>query len=180
MVSDEECTTIYAFLVQAMRDEGLSEVVAEVEQEIEDLESVSSADLPPDVSESGTTPSRRRRPNKFLQAQESLPGLHTEAPMPGQLAPDPLMQRERIYTPQRRVLLLIDALAFAVADPVELGEVITRSLGQEKVLFGEEPGDKQAFLLSREEIAGHLDAARQLRRLLGELRQRIEQGEETR
>jgi hypothetical protein len=178
MLSDEECEAVYAFLAQTMKTSGLDDVIAEVEQEIQDLESASHADIPPDLYKHDTASSRRLKAKAKgrPQVQASLPGLDANLPMQGIEELDPLMQRERIYTPQRRVLMLIDALEFAVVDPVEIGEVITRSLKQDKILFGDESQDEHAFLLSANDIAEHLEAARSLRTLLEELRQRI-QGE---
>jgi hypothetical protein len=171
MFSDEECEKIYAFLAQAMKVLGLDAVIAEVEQEIEDLESVSSKDIdnlyPHDTASLGRSKAKRQ-----TQKQAVLPGLDVSSVL-GQGTPDfdPLTLRERLYTPRRRALLLVNALEFAVIGPVETGERIIRSLKQEKILFGNELHDEYYFTLMASAIDKHLRGAQSLRTHLEKLRQ---------
>ena len=178
MFSDEECEAIYAFLAQTMKTLGLDDVVAEVEQEIEDLESVLSADLV-GLSEHTSTSLRPSKAKKRPPPHQApLPGLDATLPVQDPQDPDLTTLRGRIYTPQRRALRLINALEFAVVGPVEIGDVIIRSLKQDKILFGDGSQNKHAFVLMASDITTHLFDAQSLRTQLEKLRQGI-RGENT-
>lgn len=176
MFSDEECEAIYAFLAQTMKALGLDDVVAEVEQEIEDLESVLSADLV-SLSEHSSLSLRPSKAKKRTPPHQA-PLLGLDAIPPDSQASDLATLRERIYTPQRRALRLINALEFAVIGPVEIGDMIIRSLKQDKILFGDGSRDKPAFVLMAPDITSHLFDAQSLRTQLEKLRQGI-RGERT-
>ncbi len=172
MFSDEECEAIYTFLAQTMKTLGLGYVVAEVEQEIEDLESIQSTDIV-DLSQQAPTSKRASKTKKRSSKQAPLPGLETTFPVQDPQDPDPATLRRRIYTPQRRALRLINALEFVVVGPVEIGDVIIRSLKQDKILFGDESQNEHAFVLTASDITAHWGDVQSLRIQLEKLRQGI-------
>jgi hypothetical protein len=75
---------------------------------------------------------------------------------------DSVSINERLYPPQRRVLLLIDAIEQTLAQPTVQGLAVMDMLQQNELRFKDPHQPEQAFTLSRTTLEQHEPDARTL------------------
>lgn len=166
MTQEEECIAAYNFLTQALRDYGLDDVVAEIEQEMQLDDTISYEDLPDMHDEKTEASTSKRKRKEPPSGQTMLPGISASP----NLNPFSL---DTFYSPQKRLHMLIDAIERAVADPVYVGDFVMRALEQESIILGSRANNEQVFVLTNEDIRRHRESANELKKWLSALRAQL-------
>lgn len=166
MTQAEECILAYDFLTQVLKDYGLDDIVAEIEDEMQSDETISYEDIPDDTDNGPEALVMKRKSKASPLGQTMLPGIVASFPSPS-------FSLDTFYSPQRRLHILIDAIERAVAEPVLMGEYVLKVLKQESITLGSHTNNEPVFVLRNEDIQRNRESAHDLHKLLQALRKHL-------
>lgn len=162
MTTALECRAIYQQLVRMLQELEMDEVIRSVEEEWITLEALTAEeyllhegkDAHPPITPSPNK--KRRKPSTPSSATQFPLGFDEEE----QYGPDradttSIPIDERLYPPQRRVLLLINATEQALAQPTVQGLAVMDMLDQDELLFKDPQHPERDFTLSRATLQHH-------------------------
>lgn len=154
--TESECRAFYQQLVRMLQELGMDEVVQEVEEEWVSLDALTDEEhlllegRDPLHSSSISSPKRSKRPSSTLPTTQLSLGLDEEKQHQlsgNDTATIPI--EEQLYPPQRRVLLLINAIEQTLAQPTFQGLAVMDMTGQQELHFKSQQHPDQSFTLSR-------------------------------
>ncbi|HJT55498.1 MAG TPA: hypothetical protein VJ761_03305 [Ktedonobacteraceae bacterium] len=185
MVSATECLYIYQQLALMLQELGMDDVVKSVEEEWTTLDAITGEEqLLVEGADSllshTSSPKKQRKssshkpPSHAIQAQLLIDADNgrQQSPFGRDSARVPLS--EQLYPPRRRVLLLINAIEHALAQPALQGLAVMDMLKQDELRFEDPHQHEQAFTLSRATLQQHEPDARALLKSLRALYQAID------